>query len=127
MAEYTIKFHFIDGSVMAEYTLDLWEGNRNKTNKKIIDIAKTIIAYYIYRDVEAIASLWLLLGNEGESFIKQFEDVQDWSKGAVSVPYLMNGRTRIAAFSLNSELAKSISGTDDPLWQDAQKSFKNVF
>lgn len=127
MAEYPIRFHSNDGSVIGEYILDLWSGNRDKTNKRAIHIAKTIIAFYIYKDIEAIASLWLLLGNEGESFIRQFEDVQDWTKGAVSVVYLKDGRSRIAAFSLVDELAKSISGTDDPIWQDATKSFDKIF
>jgi hypothetical protein len=125
MAEYILKFHQPDTTAFAEMSLEVWNGNRHKSNERALAIAATIYSYLAYRDEESQAALWLALGNDGEdgveSLVTEWPDI-DWKDCAATMDYLHFGRTKTAVWTLSYELGGKL--TDDLSFMiDAGKTF----
>lgn len=110
MAIYTFKLHDLTAEVIAEYSADLWQSNRDKTNRQAIAIAWSLFSFLAYQHTEARIGVWGGLGNAGEAWAEAQLNLIDWkTEGAVSVEYLMAGRPRTACFSLNHDLGRKVA------------------
>jgi hypothetical protein len=125
MAEYILKFHRPDTTVIDEMTLSVWVGNRYKSNEKALAIAATAYSALAYQDEDSMSALWLALGLTGldgiESLIASYPDI-DWKDCAATMDYLHAGRTKTAVWTLSYELGNKL--TDDLSFMiDAGKTF----
>lgn len=122
MAEYLVELINPGGMVVGNRILEVWEGNRDKSNRKAIAQGQTLFAYLAYQDVESHDALWLALGDEGLDWAKEVGEAFDREKGALTLDYIHTGKKKKAVFSLNKELAETLS--DSNLFMtDAVKGF----
>jgi hypothetical protein len=125
VAEYIFKFHDSTGSVIDQYPVEIWQGNRDKSNRQALALGTTIYSWLVYRDDESQSAMWLALGNSGELWLDvltaQNQDV-DWLEAAVSVDYLLAGRTKTAVFTRSYELGQQLS-SETFILAAAEKTF----
>ncbi len=128
MALTTFKLHNDQAAVLAEFSLDLWQGNRDKTNRQILAIGQSLFSYLAYQDIESKIAVFGGLGNLGEAWAEAHLSTLNWKKeGAVSVDYLLRGRLKTAVFTRNHDLLHKIAEPGKSIFvNDASTAFDKV-
>lgn len=124
MSEYIVIFHDEHGNELTRYNFDIWEGNRDKTNRKAIGIAETMYAFVTWQDTEAVEALWFALGNQAEDKLKEIQSLYDWQKGGVTMLYPHLGKKMKCFFTVNPSLGAILAPELEPIYTQPDKAYE---